>query len=97
MVGNPPQLICNGFVEADSFVKSKADLIATLDLTDRDIDDRLAALMWGLNHDAEYVAERIPGRILWVAITDWPPLRIFMRPSREVFGICELLWIEEIP
>jgi hypothetical protein len=69
----------------------------TLGLTDRDIDDRLDSLIWGLNHDAQYLAERVGQRILWVAVTDWPPLRIFMRPSPDTYGIVELLWIEEIP
>jgi hypothetical protein len=96
MAGNPPRLLCKGFIECDSFAKSKSELVARLGFSDQDIDDRLEAIVWGLNHEADYLADRIGDRILWVAVTDWPPLRVYLRPNAETFGICDLLWIEEV-
>lgn len=71
-------LRCKGFVETESFERSKAELKAESGLTDEEIDDRLEALVWVLLRDAEEVAERVPGRNLWVAVTErgLPELRV---------------------
>ena len=91
------RLACKGFIESASFRRSKADLKWQLGLTDRQIDDRLEALMWALSRDAEVTATRIPGRNLWVASTPrgLPPLRIYLRPRPGVPDECEWMWIEE--
>lgn len=95
MAGTRP-FACSGFVETETYRRSKELLKERLELTDRDVDDRLEALIWALRHDAELVAKRIPGRDLWVAVTDHPHLRIFLRPRTDVETECELLWIEEV-
>jgi hypothetical protein len=96
MAGSPLQLLCNEFVETDGFVQSRAIVMVQHDLSVRDVDDRLEALIWGMNHDADFLAEQVPGRNLWVAMTDWPRLRVFIRPSPDVLAECELLWIEDV-
>ena len=90
-------LLCEGFIESDGFGKSKRDLMALFDLTDRDVDDRLHALTWSIVRDASTNTQRVPGRNLWVAVTPGgiPPLRIFLRPCAGVISECELVWIEE--
>ena len=67
------------------------------DLSDADIDDRLAALQWALRRQAEPTATRIPGLDLWVAVIPRgiPPLAVFLRPRPGVATECELVWIEE--
>lgn len=61
------------------------------------MDDRLGSLLWALRHDAEQTAERVPGRNLWVAVTERgvPRLRIYLRPLAGSSDQCELLWIED--
>ena len=94
MAGTSP-LVCSGFIESDTFRQSKELLKQLLELTDRDIDDRLEGLIWALQRDSALLAERIPNRNLWVAVTDHPRLRIYLRPRADVADECELLWIEE--
>ncbi len=70
----------------------------SLGLTDREVDDRLEALIWALQRDADEVSERIPGRNLWAAVTPvGVPLRIYLRPLADTPEECELMWIEERP
>jgi hypothetical protein len=90
-------LLCEGFIESDSFEESKANLKALFGLTDRDIDERIRALTWSIARDASTNTRQIPGRNLWVAVTPGgiPPLRIFLRPRPDIATECELLWIEE--
>ena len=40
ITGTSAWLLCAGFVESDTFSKSKADLKTAFDLGDREIDDR---------------------------------------------------------
>lgn len=89
-------LRCNGFIESKSFERSKADLKAETGLTDEEIDDRLEALVWALRRNAGEVAERIPGRNLWVALVEGgaPELRIYLRQREENSEEAEWLWIE---
>jgi hypothetical protein len=90
-------LVCKGFIEAESFELSKAELKAQTGLTDTQIDDRLEALVWALHRDAEVVAKQVPGRNLWVAVTErgLPQLRIYLRPREGAPEESEWLWIEE--
>lgn len=91
-------LVCQGFIEGEGFTSSKDDLKVTSGLTDRQIDDRLSALLWALRRDPEANAGRVPTRRnLWVAVIPRgiPPLRIFLRPRPGVPDECELMWIEE--
>ena len=44
MTGNS-QLVCRGFLETDEFAKSKAQLMERSGLTERQVDDRLEALL----------------------------------------------------
>jgi len=92
-------LRCKGFVETETFEQSKADLKAETGLTDEEIDDRLEAVVWALRRDAEEVAERVPGRNLWVAVTErgLPELRVYLRPRRDKPEEAEWLWIERRP
>lgn len=96
MAGTSP-LLCQGFIESEGFERSKKDLKSFYGLTDRDLDDRLDALLWALRRGAELQARQIPGRNLWVAAIPRgiPPLRIFIRPRSGVPTECELVWIEE--
>jgi len=77
-------LRCNGFIESESYEQSKAELKAETGLTDEEIDD------------PEEAAERIPGRSLWVVVTErgLPELRIYLRPRDENPDEAEWLWIE---
>lgn len=97
---SPPsgELACRGFIDTDGFERSKAELQALHGLTDREIDDRLEALLWALARGGDpALVQRIPERNLWVAVTPRgiPPLRIFLRSRADVQEECELLWIEE--
>ncbi len=98
MAGNKP-LVCKGFIETKTFKQSKERVKLVLEWTDREVDDRLEALQWAFHHDAEPgvapLTRRIEGRHLWVARTDHPYLRVYMRPRPEVQDECELMWIEE--
>jgi hypothetical protein len=97
MAGTSPPLVCDGFIETETYERSKDLLRQRLELTDRQLDDRLEALIWALQRDREgLVARRVPDRDLWVAVTDHPYLRIYLRPRAGVAGECELLWIEEV-
>src|SRR3954451_17447527 len=73
------QLVCNGFIESDTYARSKADLMDLLGVDDEDIDDHLKALLWSLRRDPDANASRVGTRNLWVAVTPvgFPPLRIF--------------------
>lgn len=91
------KLLCRGFVEAESYERSKTELKAEIGLTDEEIDDRLEAVVWALLRDPEEVAAQIPGRNLWVVITEGglPELRVFLRPRPGAPEEAEWLWIEE--
>lgn len=99
MAGLSGELRCDGFIEADTFERSKDDLKRNTGLTDRQIDDRLAGLVWALSRASSVVAERIGSRNLWVAVTTFevPLLRIYLRPRPGHPDEAELLWIEERP
>lgn len=87
-------LRCNGFIE--SYEQSKAELKAETGLTDEEIDDRVEAVVWALLRDPKEAAERIPGKSLWVVVTErgLPELRIYLRPRDENPDEAEWLWIE---
>ncbi len=91
-MGGTSGLVCRGFIETETYSKSRQ----LLELSDRQIDDRLEALIWALTRDPDE-ASRVGSRNLWVAVTPGgiPPLRIYLRPRAAVPGECELLWIEE--
>lgn len=93
------QLACRGFIETEGFARSKDDLKTLHGLTDRQVDDRLEALLWALARGgAAELVQRIPTRRnLWVAITPRgiPPLRIYLRHRADAPDECELLWVEE--
>lgn len=78
-------------------MQSRADLMETLDLTIRDIDERVEALEWALVRDVDAVAEQIPGLNLWVAVTSrgLPPLRLYFKPHASDDAKCVWMWIEE--
>lgn len=98
MAGNSP-LVCRGFIETESFKYGKERLKQVLEWTDRDVDDRLEGLIWAFQHDRDPddipLTKRVGERNLWVARTDHPYLRVYLRPRAEVQLECELLWIEE--
>src|SRR4051812_6961221 len=93
------QLVCRGFIETEGFDDSKRDLQALYGLSDREVDDRLEALVWALARGGDpALIQRVPTRNnLWVAVTPRgiPPLRIYLRPRADSGDECELLWIEE--
>jgi hypothetical protein len=86
------RFVCSAFIETETYAQSR-NLLGHL--TDEEIDDRLSALLWALGRDPELVAARVGQRNLWVAVTDYPRLRIYFRPRGDVEDECELLWIEE--
>jgi hypothetical protein len=92
-------LVCHGFIESEGYTKSKELLKQLLEWTDRDVDDRLDALIWAFQHDPDPddapLTRRVPNRNLWVARTDHPHLRVYLRPRVGVQNECELMWIEE--
>lgn len=92
-------LLCNAFIESESFEQSKAELKAETGLTDQEIDDRLEAVVWALRRDAQETAEQIPGLNLWVVVTErgLPELRIYLRPRDGMPEEAEWLWIERRP
>jgi hypothetical protein len=98
MAGNKP-LVCKGFLETKTFEQSKERLKLVLEWTDRQVEDRLEGLQWAFQHDPDPddvpLTRKIKGRNLWVARTDHPYLRVYMRPRAEVQDECELMWIEE--
>ena len=98
-------LACKGFIEAESFERSKAELMQETGMTPREIDDRVEAVAWALarfkGRDAEIEAaeiavQQVPNLNLWTAVIPRgiPPLRLYLRPRVEVDGECEWLWIE---
>lgn len=97
MAGHSGELRCDGFVESDAFERSKDELKRSTGLTDRQIDDRLEALVWALMRMPSAVAERVGSRNLWVAVTsvEAPLLRIYLRPRPDNPAEAEWLWIEE--
>jgi hypothetical protein len=90
-------LLCEGFIESETFERSKQDLKRLFELTDRQIDDRLHALTWSISREAGTNTQPVPNRNLWVAVIPRgiPPLRIYLRPRPGIHAECELLWIEE--
>ena len=100
-------LTCRGFIEADTFERSKSDLKRETGLNDHQIDDRVEALVWALTHfdgvvdeeAAEITVKQVPNRRLWAAVIPGgtPPLRLYLRPRVGVEGECEWLWIERKP
>jgi len=92
-------LRCKGFVETESFERSKAELKAETVLTDEEIDDRLEAVVWALLRDAEEIAEKVSGHNLWVVVTErgLPELRIYLRPRHDEPEEAEWLWVERRP
>jgi hypothetical protein len=97
MAGHSRELRCEGFIEHDSFEKSKDELKRSTGLTDRQIDDRLEGLVWALQREPAAVAKQVPGRNLWVAATTAgvPLLRVYLRSRPDTTAECEWLWIEE--
>ena len=99
-MAGPNPLVCHGFIETETFARSKERLKQLLEWTDRDVDERLEALVWAFQHDRNRweapLTRQIPRRHLWVAVTDRPRLRVYLRPRRNVQDECELLWIEEV-
>jgi hypothetical protein len=97
MAGFSAELRCEGFIESEPFDRSREELKRTTGLTDRQIDDRLEGLVWALLRVPSAVAERIPNRNLWVAVTTFeaPLLRIYLRPRPGSPTEAEWLWIEE--
>jgi hypothetical protein len=96
MVGTKP-LVCRGFEESDIFIQARAELMATLGLSLREIDDRLEAVEWALVRDVDEVAEQVPGLNLWVALIPrgLPPLRVYFKPHTSEEAKCVWMWIEE--
>lgn len=98
MAGTKP-LVCRGFLETDTFEKSRERLKELLEWTDRDLDDRLEALIWAFQRDTDPgeapLTKRVPNRNLWVARTDHPYLRVYLKPRAEIDGECYLMWVEE--
>lgn len=98
MDGTKP-LVCHGFIESEIFRKSKERLKQLLGWTDEDVDDRLAALIWAFQHDPDPedapLTRKVPNRNLWVARTDHPYLRVYLRARVDVQNECELMWVEE--
>lgn len=99
MAGASNELRCEGFVESDGFEKSKKELKHSTGLTDRQIDDRLEALVWALMREPSAVAGRVGNLNLWVAVTTFevPLLRVYLCPRPENPAEAEWLWIEERP
>lgn len=100
MAGTSQAILCRGFSDTEGFEQSKEALKLVHGLTDREIDDRLRALTWGLARGGDpALVQRVPGRNLWVAVTPGgiPPLRVYFRPRADVPTECDLLWIEEKP
>jgi hypothetical protein len=89
-------LRCEGFIEGDGYAQSKAELTKKHRLSDREVDDRLNALLWALRREPAAVADRIGEKDFWVAVTPRgsPGLRVFLRPRPGVITECELVWIE---
>lgn len=98
MAGTRP-LVCRGFIETKIYTQSKERLKQLLEWTDRDVDDRIEALIWAFQHDPDPedapLTRRVLNRNLWVARTDYPYLRVYLRPRSGVEDECELMWIEE--
>lgn len=83
MAGTSQAILCRGFSDTEGFEQSKEALKLVHGLTDREIDDRLRALTWGLARGGDpALVQRVPGRNLWVAVTPGgiPPLRVYFRP-----------------
>jgi hypothetical protein len=97
MDGPRDELRCAGIIESAEFERSKNELKRATGLTDRQIDDRLEALVWALLREPAAVSERIGSRNLWVAVTTVgaPLLRVYFRPRTGTDLECEWLWIEE--
>jgi len=91
------ELRCEGFIEAKDFERSKDELKSTTGLSDRQIDDRLKALVWALLREPSAVAQRVGSLNLWAAETTVgiPALRVYLRPRTGTMAECEWVWIEE--
>ena len=94
MAGTRP-LVCEGFIETETFTRSKERLKQLLELTEQDVDHRLEGLIWALHRDPTLIVTQVGTRNLYVAVTDHPYLRVYLRPRADVGDECELLWIEE--
>jgi hypothetical protein len=97
MAGFSSELRCEGFIESDTFTKSKDELKRAAGLTDRQIDDRVEALVWALLREPSAVARRVGSRNLWAAETPVgvPVLVVYLRPRVASMAECEWVWIEE--
>jgi hypothetical protein len=98
MAGLSGELRCDGFIESDTFTKSKDELKHGAGLTDRQIDDRIEALVWALLREPSAVARRVGSRNLWAAETrvGVPVLVVYLRPRVGSATECEWIWIEEL-
>ncbi len=98
MAGLSGELRCEGFIESDTFTKSKDELKRGTGLTDRQIDDRVEALVWALLREPLAVARRVGSRNLWAAETPVgvPVLVVYLRPRGGSMAECEWVWIEEL-
>jgi hypothetical protein len=99
MAGLSSELRCEGFIESETFTKSKDDLKRDSGLTDRQIDDRVEGLVWALLREPSAVARRVGTRNLWAAETPAgvPVLVVYLRPRAASMAECEWLWIQELP
>jgi hypothetical protein len=99
MTGLSGELRCEGFIEADTFEKSKGELKQSTGLTDRQIDDRLEGLVWALLRKPSAVAQRVGTWNLWAAETPVgvPVLVVYLRPRGNTMAECEWVWIQERP
>lgn len=100
MAGTKP-LVCREFVEAESFERTRAELMQATGLTPRQVDDRVEALEWALargDNEEDPAVEPVPDSSTWAAVIPGgvPPLRLYLRPCSAEYK-CEWLWIEEIP
>jgi len=99
MAGLSGELRCEGFIESDTFTKSKDELKHDAGLTDRQIDDRVEALVWALLREPSAVARRVGSLNLWAAETPVgvPVLVVYLRPRVASMAECEWVWIQERP
>jgi hypothetical protein len=101
MAGISP-LVCRDFSETADFEKSRDELLASTDLTEEDLYDRIEAVEWALvrgDNDDEAWVERVPGLNLWAVVIPGgiPPLRLYIRPCDGIRFKCEWVWVEERP
>jgi|ERR1700733_525636 hypothetical protein len=99
MAGLSGELRCEGFIESDTFEKSRDELKRDSGLSDRQIDDRLEGLVWALLREPSAVAQQVGARNLWAAETPVgvPVLIVYLRPRSGTVTECEWLWIQAHP